>query len=442
MAETEPKKQIRAVLVSPPLPWLANIGSALAHGDELDTYLTTIVESLDGWQSYAVNVPFIGTKLARELSRRALPVGVNPRLVTSAAAIEEVAQIAMSRMPKAVARVTQSVRHRIVFRRNRILSKAAASMLSNSNVIIAPFGTALEAFESVRADGVMKVLDYPIAHHRYSHRLMSSEAERIPEFAGTLQWRNFPKALERKLDKECELADLILTGSAFARDSFIEEGVSPSKVLAIPYGVDSGKFQPRGPQTIDEVFRVLFVGSIGQRKGISYLLDGYSRFAKSNTELMLVGNYVGDGRAFRPYHRVYTHVPHAPHSMMPEIFSAGSVFVFPSLLEGLGIVVLEAMAAGLPVIVTANGPGHVVRDGVDGYVVPAGDSEAIQNRLEQLYDDLPLRNRMALSARERAMEFSWDNHSRKVIDALRLGLGDFDKSAVRPSGDGYPAEAP
>jgi glycosyltransferase involved in cell wall biosynthesis len=313
-------------------------------------------------------------------------------------------------------------------------------MLSDANVIIAPFGAALEAFEGAGKQGVMKALDYPIAHHRYSDLLLSAEAERIPEFACTLQWRNLSKALERRLDKECELADLILTGSAFARDSFIEQGVSPSKVLAIPYGVDSGKFRPRGPQTIDEAFRVLFVGSIGQRKGISYLLDGYSRFAKSNTELMLVGNYVGDGKAFRPYHRLYTHVPHAPHSMMPEIFSAASVFVFPSLLEGLGIVVLEAMAAGLPVIVTPNGPGHVVRDGVDGYVVPAGDSEAIKNRLELLYNDLPLRNRMALSARERAMEFSWGNHSRQVIDAMRLGLSDSRKSAVRSPGDNDPAE--
>jgi glycosyltransferase involved in cell wall biosynthesis len=95
--------------------------------------------------------------------------------------------------------------------------------------------------------------------------------------------------------------------------------------------------------------------------------------------------------------------------------------VFPTLIEGMPLVVLEAMASGLPVITTPNGPGDVVRDGIDGFVVPIRDPGAIIEKLEFLRANPDQRAEMGRNARERALCFTWQayrrNASRFLVDA-------------------------
>ena len=99
------------------------------------------------------------------------------------------------------------------------------------------------------------------------------------------------------------------------------------------------------------------------------------------------------------------------------------MFVFPSLLEGMGLVVLEAMASGLPVITTPNGPGDLVRDGVDGFVVPIRDVDAIVEKLEYLRAHPEDRLRMGQNARERAKEFTWEQYRATTAAFVRSLCG-------------------
>jgi glycosyltransferase involved in cell wall biosynthesis len=100
------------------------------------------------------------------------------------------------------------------------------------------------------------------------------------------------------------------------------------------------------------------------------------------------------------------------------LYRESDVFVFPTLLEGMPLVVLEAMACGLPVITTANGPGDIVRDGVDGFIVPARDADVISERLERLYRDPELRATMGRNASARAREFDWPAYTDRAFAAL------------------------
>jgi len=133
----------------------------------------------------------------------------------------------------------------------------------------------------------------------------------------------------------------------------------------------------------------------------------------------MVGNFVGNPSMFNEFRHLFVHIPHSPQRKLPQFYGDADVFVFPTLLEGLGLVVLEAMASGLPVITTARGPDEVVRDGIDGFVVPIRDADAIAERLRILQCNPDLRAEMGRRARERAMEFSWDAYTDRVLTAMR-----------------------
>lgn len=310
--------------------------------------------------------------------------------------------------------------------RSRVVSREGAKSTTELvDVAVANFGVALETFSAIRRSNGVAILNYPIAHHRYTQRLLMEESELVPQFAPTLQNFNLPPQTVERWDKECAAADVILVGSTFVKNSFVAEGFEPSKLVVIPYGVDVSRFQPRqrSEHTWDKPLHVVFVGQIGQRKGISYLLEAYKAFRRAGTKLTLVGNFVGDTRAFSSYSDLFTHVPHAPKSEVANLFAQADVLVLPSLIEGMPLVVLEAMASGLPVIVTPNGPSDLVLDGKDGFVVPIRDSRAIADRLQYLQDHPEERESMGISARTKALQFTWDRYMVATSETiLSLGL--------------------
>ncbi|KEZ78800.1 group 1 glycosyl transferase [Salinisphaera hydrothermalis C41B8] len=219
-----------------------------------------------------------------------------------------------------------------------------------------------------------------------------------------------------QLDREIELADHILVGSSFVRDTFISEGVPMEKLEVIPYGVDTSLFHPDGRrQAQDESFNIVFVGQLSQRKGLSYLLKAYQEIRDQNTSLTLVGQMQDDGSALKPWRHLLRHVPHLPRAQLAEVLQCADVFVFPTLVEGMPLSVVEAMASGLPVVTTPNGPGDIVRDGVEGYIIPPRDVDALVARLRQLKGDKALLQSMGDNAVKRSKAFTWTVYRKTVV---------------------------
>src|SRR5262249_15026495 len=140
--------------------------------------------------------------------------------------------------------------------------------------------------------------------------------------------------------------------------------------------------------------------------------------ARADARLTIVGQTVGEPAALAPYAHLFRHVPHQSRAELARHYRSADVFVFPTLVEGMPLVVLEAMACGLPVIVTANGPADVLRDGVDGFTSPARDADAVASRLETLYRDAALREEMGRNAARRAAEFGWSAYAGKALACL------------------------
>jgi glycosyltransferase involved in cell wall biosynthesis len=299
------------------------------------------------------------------------------------------------------------------------LSRAAVSAVADSDALVASFGVALDAFEREDATTV-RVLDYPIAHHEYARRLLAEEARLRPDMALTLQFNRWPTFVTDWWDQECAAADLILVGSTFVRDTFLAQGFPATKLAVSPYGVDVHLFSPS--QAPPDIFRALFVGQVGQRKGIGYLLDAWALAQElgisRQAELVVVGSLVGDARSVLALGDLFRHVPAVPMATLPPIYRSGSVFVLPSLIEGMPLVVLQAMASGLPVIVTPAAAGDVVRDGIEGFIVPPRDPGAVADRLLTLDADPDLRLRLGLAARRRALEYTWDAYADRVLQEI------------------------
>ncbi len=96
-----------------------------------------------------------------------------------------------------------------------------------------------------------------------------------------------------------------------------------------------------------------------------------------------------------------------------EAYQQSDIFVFPSIEEGSALVTYEALACGLPVVTTPNA-GSVVRDGVEGFIVPIRDPDALAERMERLRTDVRLRREMGKAARRRAEEFPWERHGEQL----------------------------
>ena len=148
------------------------------------------------------------------------------------------------------------------------------------------------------------------------------------------------------------------------------------------------------------MFRIVYAGMISIRKGVHYLLEAFKQLNIPNSELVLIGEPSQDSKFFLPqYEGDYKHIPFVTHDRLPELFQSASVFVLPSIEDGFGMVVYEAAACGVPVIVTEN-VGASIREGKDGFVVPIRSPEALAERIRQFYEDEPLRARMGQSARD------------------------------------------
>jgi glycosyltransferase involved in cell wall biosynthesis len=310
----------------------------------------------------------------------------------------------------------QGAAHRFLPWRNRWFDERVARTLERERpaAVLCYDGCALRAFEQAKSLGILSVLDQCTAHVKTGLRLFREEAERHPEWADSLPALEAPEWWIEQFCRELELADAVFISSDYAKRTLLENGVAEEKTFVIPYGAEINRFRPRHTQS-DGPFRVLFVGQVTQRKGVKYLLEAFRQLALPNAELLLVGGIAGSGKGLEAYRGLFTHTPSVPYPELHKYFQLGSIFVMPSLHEGSVLAIQEALASGLPVIATPNS-GSVVRDGIEGFIVPIRDVEALKEKILQLYQNKELREEMGRRARKRAEDFTWAAYHQRVSE--------------------------
>ncbi len=282
-------------------------------------------------------------------------------------------------------------------------------------------GGALQTFRAARRLGIATVYEQPSSYWYWARRLLSEEAERNPQFAGLLpNLTDTSRHLQWK-DEELALADYVIVPSGHVRRT-LAGAVPDERIRVVQYGAPAVQRRKRVSPNPGRPLKVLFVGLLAQHKGISYLLDAVDLLGPQ-VELTLVG------ARFRPNSRVdeacsrWRRFEGLPHSSVLELMQEADVLVLPSLTEGCALVVLEALACGLPVIVTPNtGTIEFVRDGCEGFVVPICRSDAIADRLHTLHRDRELLAAMSRNAQATAAEKSWESYRANLAETVRVAL--------------------
>jgi len=252
-------------------------------------------------------------------------------------------------------------------------------------LLVASETGAYHSFQAAKQHGAICLLDCPQAHPEFLTRLLATAAADLgvpspPPF-------DRPDVAERK-QAEFEMADHLLMTSSVQQRSFVEAGFDSKKISVIPYSIDS-KFWRKDVERPKELFgnsrplRVLFVGGIGLRKGIPYLLRAVESLGK-HAELWLVGPNSGEVDLFLGKSRAQVRLlGRKTKEQLREVYREADVFVLPSLIDTFGYVVMEAMACGTPTIVTEN-CGAPVPD--SSWRVPIMNSEALAARLGHYLD--------------------------------------------------------
>ncbi len=380
---------------------------ALAVSDELWRYYTPYWAG--GLGGRLMQVP----RLGKELARRSLP----PELLSRAQSFQtgtELVRIGLGRLG------VHAFDRRLIWRRNTAFDRQVAAAVEPSTNLIGQYGASLASFERARRLGGTTILDYPIARLDFTYELLAEEAGLRPLFADTVFGANALTPQLKHLTRvaaEVDLASLLIVGSQFAAKSFAGV-VEQTRIAVIQYGVDTSDFRPGTDVGGGGPLRVLFAGQLTQRKGIAYLVEAMELLDPAAFELTLVGPVVGSGRGLRRYESSFRHIAGVPPQDMPIVYRQADVLVLPSLVEGSAVVVLEAMASGLPVIVTPNVGADAVSDGVDGFIVPIRSPEAIAARLELLASDPELRLRMGRAALRRSAALDWSAFRNRIRELV------------------------
>jgi len=271
-------------------------------------------------------------------------------------------------------------------------------------------GAVLHSMRKAKQQGAITVLDYPIFHYKTIREVLIDEYKllklEIPDF---LLKRDIN--ILRK-EQEISEADYIFVPTKRIADDFVRYGKEREKVKCISYGFNPNRFFVG--QKKDAIFRILFVGIIGVRKGVHYLLEAVKQLNLKNIEVLLISPIEEE---FKPvlsrYEGLFKHIHSLPNESLVRVYQNSSILVLPSLIEGSSLVIYEAMACGLPIIASENA-GAITRNGIDGFVVPARDIEALKEKILLLYENEELRRKMGESAAEYVKQFTWENYHKNI----------------------------
>lgn len=308
----------------------------------------------------------------------------------------------------------------VLFERNRAFQERISFKHIKKAECFVGFDTSSWLFaEKVKKFDKPFILDQSIAHPKEKIKIFASLRIEYPEWAD--ETREKKPAFIALEGKEHRLSNKIVVASTFTRDSLVKNMVPPEKIVVNPYGVGPNFFRNKTQAKRGEKTRFIYLGLLGARKGLPLLLETWQEYELfEHAELWIAGPASNLAlRTIKNIRGVY-YKGKVPFREIPQLLDTCNCLVFPSFFEGFGQVILEAMAAGLPVITTEATAGpDIIEHAKDGFIIRPGDKHALSQHMISVATDPGLCYYMGTLAREKARSFSWNAYGDRWNNILK-----------------------
>ena len=287
------------------------------------------------------------------------------------------------------------------------------------DILVAWSGSAEKSFKKINLlkKNIIKILERGSTHISFQNKILEEEFKKLK-----IDKIPIDKRIIEKEIREYNLSDYIFVPSAFAKKTFIENGINEKKIIKVPYGTNLDEFYAE--ENISKQFTIISTGHISVRKGSLYLLEAFNELNLDDSKLLMVGNIE---KELFPFLKPFFLNPniifqkHVNQKKLRSFYNNSNLFVTSSLEEGLAVVQIQAMACGLPLICTPNSGGEeLIEEGKNGFVCPIRDKDYLKNKIIYFYNNREELKIFGKNSNYKAKNyFSWDKYSQDIYEEYK-----------------------
>lgn len=313
-----------------------------------------------------------------------------------------------------------------VWRRKRFGRYIAKYAMENSvDAVIMYDSTAMECFSILKAKApkIKRILDVSMPNRAFMRHNFEKDMEETHECSlkneQSLLWND---EMMKDYLQEVLISGTCLVPSTVVKESLIYVGFQTDNIYTVPYGVDISKFNFIQKSKLSRPLRLIYVGQILYLKGIHHLLKVVSKFKENEVQLNMAGAYNPNQDIYQKY-KGFNNIHFLgfiTRDILATLYQKNDVFVFPSLGDGYGMVVLEALSCGVPCIVSdLSGGKDAIVDSYNGFVFKAGDDMALKDRIQWFIDNPDKLPEMSQNARLSVKNLTWNDYYKHIQGAMR-----------------------
>ena len=418
--DKEFKDSIRIVVAHPGKQHSFRVAGALKEAGYLYKYVTTVYNK-DSSILMRFTKLFLGkNNYSRALRRKCSQLNDND--VLQFCELGGLILLALIRIDKS-RRISKAFNN---FLSRRFQKKLAAFIIQNNVDVVISYDTNSTVLFSIlkkKAPNVVRIMDNAHPNRHYLYFSYHEHWDCAGPFADTLSACGYltDQNQANYYAEEVKLADYHIVASTYSQKALEFDGIENNKIYRIPYGVDENKFLAPTRVFEKSCLRALFLGEVNQRKGVRQILEA----ARIINSPEVVFNIVGSGTdhcafLYEPYKLYVNFWGYVSYDEVLSQLRNNHVFIFPTMGEGFGLVLLEAMAAGLIPITTSNcGGADIIENGVNGFLIDVGDTGAIVDTLMWCKNNPSQCEEMSKNAVRTARRYTWEEYSKGIVHMMK-----------------------